>query len=46
MPNDVTFVKPEADHRLYVELSDGTKGHFDVKPYLHYSAFQELKNDA
>jgi len=46
MRNDVTLVKPEADHRLYVELSNGTKGFFDMKPYLGYNAYQELKNDA
>ncbi|MEN9353284.1 MAG: hypothetical protein RL318_609 [Fibrobacterota bacterium] len=46
MRNDVTLVKPQSDHRLYVELADGTKGFFDMKPYLGYSAFQELRNDA
>lgn len=41
---DVKQVKPLADYRIYVELEDGSKGIFDLKPYLDRGVFQELKN--
>nr|VFJ88006.1 MAG: Protein of unknown function (DUF2442) [Candidatus Kentron sp. H]VFJ89979.1 MAG: Protein of unknown function (DUF2442) [Candidatus Kentron sp. H]VFJ96358.1 MAG: Protein of unknown function (DUF2442) [Candidatus Kentron sp. H] len=41
---DVKVVKPKADYRLYVELEDGRKGIFDMRPYLDKGAFRELKN--
>nr|VFJ69137.1 MAG: Protein of unknown function (DUF2442) [Candidatus Kentron sp. FM]VFJ72065.1 MAG: Protein of unknown function (DUF2442) [Candidatus Kentron sp. FM]VFK20253.1 MAG: Protein of unknown function (DUF2442) [Candidatus Kentron sp. FM] len=41
---DVKIVKPKPDYRLYVELEDGRKGIFDMRPYLHRGVFQELKN--
>ena len=41
---DVKLVKPLSDYRLYVEIEDGRKGIFDVKPYLNRGVFQELRN--
>jgi hypothetical protein len=41
---DVTLVKPLPDYRIYVELKNGKKGVFDMKPYLDKGVFQELKN--
>jgi len=41
---DVQLVKPLPDYRLYVELADGRKGVFDVKPYLDRGVLQELKD--
>lgn len=41
---DVKFVKPLSNFQIYVELQDGRKGVFDVKPYLNRGVFRELKN--
>lgn len=41
---DVKTVKPLSDYRLYVEIADGRKGIFDVKPYLNHGVFRELRN--
>lgn len=41
---DVKQVAPLAEYRIYVELEDGSKGIFDLKPYLDRGVFQELKN--
>lgn len=41
---DVKTVKPRSDYRLYVEIADGRKGIFDVKPYLDHGVFRELRN--
>ena len=41
---DVKLVKPLPDYRIYVELENGQKGMFDLKPYLDYGVFRELKN--
>jgi hypothetical protein len=41
---DVTSVKPLTDYRIYVEIEDGRKGIFDLKPYLDFGVFQELKD--
>jgi hypothetical protein len=40
---DVKTVKPLPDYRIYVEIEDGTKGIFDMKPYLDHGAFRELR---
>jgi len=42
---DVTFVKPLPDCRIYVELEDGRKGIFDLKPYLERGIMRELRNE-
>lgn len=41
---DVTFVKPLPDYRIYVEIQNGSKGIFDLKPYLEHGVFRELRN--
>lgn len=41
---DVKYVKPLPDYRIYVELENGQKGQFDLKPYLDRGGFRELKN--
>lgn len=41
---DATFVKPLCNYEIYVEIQDGTKGVFDLKPYLEKGMFRELKN--
>jgi len=41
---DVTTVKPLPDYRIYVEVMDGRKGVFDMKPYLDRGVFRELKD--
>ncbi|MBK4737534.1 DUF2442 domain-containing protein [Noviherbaspirillum pedocola] len=41
---DVKFVKPLPDFRIYVEIADGRKGIFDLKPYLDHGVFRELRN--
>lgn len=41
---DVKLVKPLEDYRIYVEIEDGRKGIFDLKPYLDFGVFRELKN--
>jgi len=40
----VIKVDANIDYILYVELSDGRSGFFDVKPYLEKGVFTELKN--
>jgi hypothetical protein len=42
---DVKTVKPLPDYRIYVEVEDGRKGVFDMKPYLDFGVFRELKNE-
>jgi hypothetical protein len=41
---DVKKVKPMHDYRIYVEIEDGRKGIFDLKPYLERGVFRELKD--
>jgi len=41
---DAITVKPLEDYRLYVEIKDGRKGVFDVKPYLDFGVFKELRD--
>ena len=41
---DVTQVKPLSNFCIYVEMEDGRKGVFDMKPYLNRGIFQELKD--
>lgn len=43
---DVKKVHPLDDYEIYVELEDGRKGFFDLKPYLDRGVFQELKDKA
>jgi hypothetical protein len=41
---DVNVVKPLPNYRIYVEIQDGSKGIFDLKPYLDRGVFKELKD--
>ena len=41
---DVNIVKPKSGYKIYVEIKDGRKGIFDLKPYLNKGVFKELKN--
>jgi hypothetical protein len=43
---DVKVVEPSEDFRIYVEVENGMKGYFDMKPYLDRGVFKELKNEA
>lgn len=38
------IVKPLSEYRIYVEIQDGRKGIFDVKPYLDRGIFRQLKD--
>ena len=40
---DVKIVKPLPDYRLYVEIEDGRKGIFSLKPYLDHGVFVNFK---
>jgi hypothetical protein len=39
---DVKSVKPLAGYRIYVELENGQRGVFDLKPYLDRGMMREL----
>ena len=41
---DVKSVKPLSDYRIYVEIQDGRKGIFDLKPYLDHGVFREFRD--
>jgi hypothetical protein len=40
----ITDIAPQPDWVLAVCADDGRIGNFDVKPYLRFEAFAELKN--
>lgn len=40
----IELVKPLTDYCIYVEVEDGRKGVFDLKPYLDHGVFRELKD--
>ncbi len=42
----ITNLTPLPDWKLKVETDDGQTGVFDVRPYLAYEAFEELKDAA
>ncbi|MEO8299140.1 MAG: DUF2442 domain-containing protein [Burkholderiales bacterium] len=42
---DVKRVSAVADYKLYVELVNGHKGIFDVKPYLDRPALRVLRDE-
>jgi len=42
---DVKVVKPLSGYRIYVEIEDGRQGIFDMKPYLDFGVFRELKDE-
>ena len=41
---DAIILKPLSDYRLYVEVKDGRKGIFDMKPYLNRGILRELQD--
>ena len=41
---DVKLVKPLPGYRIYVELEDGRRGIFDVKPYLDRGLLRQLRD--
>lgn len=41
---DVKIVKPLPEYRIYVELENGRKGIFDLKPYLDRGVFREIRD--
>lgn len=41
---DVKLVKPLPEFRIYVELENGSKGIFDLKPHLDRGVLRELKD--
>lgn len=41
---DVKLIKPLLDYCIYVEIENGQKGIFDLKPYLDRGCFSELRN--
>jgi hypothetical protein len=41
---DVKVVSPLDEYEIYVELEDGRKGIFDLKPYLNHGVFKELQD--
>jgi len=41
---DVKRVRPLPDYQLYVEIENGQRGIFNMKPYLNNGLFIELEN--
>ena len=41
---DVKTVQPLKDFRILVEIEDGRKGVFDLKPFLDLGIFRELRD--
>jgi len=41
---DVKAVEPLPEYRILVEIADGRRGIFDLKPYLNHGIFRELKD--
>jgi hypothetical protein len=42
---DVKKVAPLSDYRIFVEIADGRRGIFDLKPYLDHGALRELRDE-
>ena len=42
---EVARVIPLSDCEIFVELEDGRKGVFDLKPYLDHGVFRELRDE-
>jgi len=43
--NKVIAVRPESADRVVVEMADGRRGVFDVRPYMGSDFFKELENE-
>lgn len=46
MQNDIKHLSPMPDFMLQVELEDGRRGVFDLKPYLQLPGFKALRDPA
>jgi Protein of unknown function (DUF2442) len=46
MNSDAKTITPLPDYKLQVELADGRRGVFDVKPYLQIPALAALQDTA
>jgi hypothetical protein len=42
----IVEIKPQPDWKLSVVADDGRIGSFDVRPYLEYEAFENLRDPA
>ncbi len=42
---DVKNVTPLSDYRILVEIADGRRGIFDLKPYLDHGTLSELRDE-
>ena len=42
--NKITAVTANDDFSLYLQFNDGSVKRFDVKPYLDYEVFRELRD--
>ncbi|MFA7281408.1 MAG: DUF2442 domain-containing protein [Sterolibacterium sp.] len=43
--NKVVAVRAESEGRVFVEMADGRRGLFDVRPYLRSEFFRELESE-
>mgnify|MGYP003598447556 CR=1 FL=1 len=39
----IVEIQPQSDWTLAITANNGRMGYFDVKPYLDYEAFEELR---
>lgn len=46
MYTDVIHAAPLDNFRVQVELADGRKGIFDLKPHLNWNAYRDLRDPA
>lgn len=44
--NKIISVTPDIDGKVFVELANGRKGLFDVRPYLRTDFYRELEDPA
>ena len=42
----VISIEPKENKIIFVRMSNGKEGYFDVSPYLHKGIFKELQNDS
>ncbi len=42
----ITFVETKENYKLILKFTDKSTREFDMKPYLKYPAFEELKEQA
>ena len=46
MDTDIKTLEPLPDHKLEVELTNGRRGMFDLRPHLHLPALAALRQPA